>query len=250
MMDTFRQRLEQRDLLIGTLFTLPSPEIAEILSEAGFDWLWVDMEHSSLEIKDVQRVIQAVGDKCPCIVRVPSNDEVWIKKVLDIDPAGIIVPHVNSAEEVHKILQFSKYPPEGARSVGISRAHGYGMKFQDYVDHANRNMIVIPQIEHIDAVDNIESIVGVPGVAAIVIGPYDLSGSMGKLGNVSDAEVKQNVEIVKKACLNVGLPVGIFGVDADAVRPYIDLGYTLIAVGVDTLFLGKSAQQTIKLLRG
>ena len=249
-MDTFRKKLERRDLLIGTIFTLPSTEIAEILSEAGFDWLWIDMEHSSLEIKDVQRIIQAVGDKCACIVRVPSNDEVWLKKVLDIDPDGIIVPHVNSAEEVHKILQFSKYPPEGARSVGISRAHGYGMKFQDYVDHASKNIIVIPQIEHIDAVDNIESIVSVPGVSAIIVGPYDLSGSMGKLGNVADAEVQQKVEIVKETCLNVGLPMGIFGVDAEAVTPYIDLGYTLIAVGLDTLFLGKSAQQTIKLLRG
>ncbi len=250
MMDTFRQRLEQRDLLIGTFLTLPSPEVAEILYEAGFDWLWIDMEHGSLEMKDVQRVLQAVGDKCTCIIRVPSNDDVWIKKVLDIDPAGIIVPHVNSAEEVHKILQSSKYPPEGARSVGISRAQGYGMKFQDHVDHANKNVIVIPQIEHIDAVENIESIVAVPGVSAVVVGPYDLSGSMGKLGNVSDAEVQQKVKIVKKACLKVGLPVGIFGVDADAVRPYIDLGYNLIAVGTDTLFLGKSAQQTIKLLRG
>ena len=249
-MDTFRQRLKQRDLLIGTLFTLPSPEIAEILSEAGFDWLWVDMEHTLLDVQNVQRILQAVEGKCPCIVRVPSNDEVWIKKVLDIGPAGIIVPHVNSAEEVQKILQFSKYPPEGTRSAGISRAQGYGMKFQDYVDHANKDIIVIPQIEHIDAVDNIESIVGVAGISAIFVGPYDLSGSMGKLGNISDAEVQQKIKIVKNACLNAGLPVGIFGVDADAVEPYINIGYTLIAVGVDTLFLGKSAQQAVQSLRG
>lgn len=246
---TFRKRLRQKKLLIGTLQTLPSPEVAEILIETGFDWIFIDAEHAPYASGDVQRILQAAEGKCPCVVRVPLKDEIWIKRVLDAGPAGIIVPHVNSAREAEEIIQMCMYPPQGRRSVGISRAQGYGMKFQDYVKNANQHMAVILQIEHTDAVRNIESIVGVPGVSAVFVGPYDLSGSLGLLGNVSDSEVKKSIEKVREACERAGLAAGIFGVDAEAVKPYIESGYTLIAVGTDSLFLGKEARQTLRALR-
>jgi 2-keto-3-deoxy-L-rhamnonate aldolase RhmA len=247
--ESFRQRLEQGDILIGAFMTLPSPEIAEIFAEAGYDWLFVDMEHTILDIKDVQRILQAVGEKCACIVRVPSSDEVWLKKVLDAGADGVIVPHVNTADEVRHIVRTCLYPPDGSRSAGLSRAQKYGLKFEDYVDFANQTVVVIPQIEHIKGVQNAEEIVKVPGISAVFIGPYDLSGSLGKLGEIEDTQVQENIAKVKDACSKVRLPVGIFSMDAETASFYIKHGFTLITVGMDILFIGESAKKTLQKLR-
>ena len=249
MNESFLDRLKNRDLLLGTILTLPSPETAELLSQAGFDWLFIDMEHTSLGVKDVQRILQAVGREFPCLVRIPVLDETWIKKILESGPAGIIVPHVNTPEEVEKILRWSKYPPEGTRSVGISRAQGYGMNLQEYMRKANDTIAVVPQVEHVDAVNNLESFVKISGLSALFVGPYDLSGSIGKLGNVTDPEVQELIQKVQTICSSAGFATGIFGVHAEAVKPYIDLGYSLIAVGTDTSYLSKSVQDTLRSLR-
>ena len=229
--------------------TLPSPEIAELLSQAGFDWLFVDMEHTPLGVKDVQRILQAVGKEFPCLVRVPAMDEAWIKKVLECGPTGIIVPHVKTAEEIEKILRWSKYPPEGTRSAGIFRAQGYGMNLQDYMSKSNQNLVVLPQVEHVEAVENVESFVKIQGLSALFVGPYDLSGSVDKLGKVEDPEVRGMIQEVHSICSKAGLATGIFGVDAEAAESYIDMGYSLIAVGTDTSYLLEPIQNTLQSLR-
>ncbi len=223
--------------------------MAELLSRAGFDWLFIDMEHTSLGVKDVQRILQAVGKEFPCLVRVPTMDEAWIKKVLESGPAGIIVPHVNTPEEVEKILRWSKYPPEGTRSIGISRAQDYGLNLQEYMEKANETIAVVPQVEHIEAVKNLESFVKIPGLSAIFVGPYDLSGSVGKLGKVKDPEVHGMIQNVQTICSKTGIVTGIFGVDEEEVNPYIKIGYSLVAVGMDTSHVSKSVQQTLHALR-
>ena len=223
--------------------------MAELLSQAGFDWLFIDMEHTSLGVKDVQRILQDVGKEFPCLVRVPTMDEAWIKKVLESGPAGIIVPHVNTPEEVEKILRWSKYPPEGTRSIGISRAQDYGLNLQEYMEKANEMIAVVPQVEHIEAVKNLESFVKIPGLSAIFVGPYDLSGSVGKLGKVKDPEVHGMIQNVQTICSKTGIVTGIFGVDAEEVNPYIKIGYSLVAVGMDTSHVSKSVQQTLHALR-
>lgn len=249
MKQAFQQRLKQGDLLIGTFMTLPSPEIAEIFAEMGFDWLFVDMEHTTLDVKDVQRILQAAAEKCACIVRVPNKDEEWLKKVLDAGADGVIIPHVNTTNEVRHIVRTCLYPPDGSRSVGLSRAQKYGLQFEDYVEDANQTIAIIPQVEHIDGVRNIEEIVKVPGISAVFIGPYDLSGSLGKLGEIKDPQVQKSIANIKDACTEAGLPVGIFSMDADAASLYIEQGFTLITVGMDILFLGKSAEETLRELR-
>lgn len=249
MKELFLDRLKKRELLLGTILTLPSPEIAELMSRAGFDWLFVDMEHTSLDVQDVQRILQAVGREFPCLVRVPTKDEAWIKKVLETGPAGVIVPHVNTPEEVEKILRWSKYPPEGDRSVGISRAQGYGLNLQDYMANANQTLVVVPQVEHIDAVRSLESIVQVSGLSAVFVGPYDLSGSIGKLGRVNDSEVQEMIREVQTVCSGAHIATGIFGVDATNVKAYMDIGYSLVAIGTDTSYLADSVEQTLRSLR-
>jgi 2-keto-3-deoxy-L-rhamnonate aldolase RhmA len=239
---SFKRNLLHGNLLIGTIVTLPSPEITEIYCQAGFNWLFIDLEHSTLSIKDTQAILQTAGEKADCIIRVPSIDEAWIKRVLDIGPAGIIIPQVKSVEEAKLAIQLCKYPPEGLRSVGLARAHGYGEKFQTYVASANNEIAIILQIEHIDAVDNIEEIIKVPGIDALFIGPYDLSASMGKTGQVTDPDIQNAIARVKKVAEEAKMPLGIFGANADAVKSYIRDGYNLITVGIDTMLIAKTAK--------
>jgi 2-dehydro-3-deoxyglucarate aldolase len=239
---SFRRKLTRGDLLIGTIITLPSPEITEIFCQSGFDWLFVDLEHSALSIKDAQVILQSAAQQVSCVIRVPSINEIWIKKALDIGPSGIIIPNVQTAEEAKLVVQLCKYPPEGVRSVGTSRASGYGENFQEYVATANDETAVIIQIEHRDAVNNIEDIIKVSGIDCLFVGPYDLSASMGKTGLTTDPDVQNAIMQVKKCAEQEKIPLGIFGATADAVKPYIQSGFKLIAVGADTLLIGKAAK--------
>ncbi|HLP46180.1 MAG TPA: aldolase/citrate lyase family protein [Candidatus Kapabacteria bacterium] len=243
----FKKKLAQKQPLIGTLQELPATEVTEILALAGLDWLFVDMEHSAIDVSCMQHILQAGQKMCPCIVRSPSHDEVWLKKILDAGADGIIIPLVNSAEKAKEIIRFCKYPPAGSRSIGIARAQDYGMNFQKYVAEANEKVAVILQIEHIDAVRNIDAIVKVPGIDAIFIGPYDLSGSMGMTGQVNSPEVQQQIETVRKACIDAGLPMGIFTADPAEVKSLLEKGYSLIAVGIDAMILGKAAKEALKI---
>ena len=249
MDSTFKHKLVQKDLLIGTIVTLAATEIAEIYSQCNFDWLFLDLEHSSLTIKDAQNILQTVTPKTPCLIRVPTVDEIWIKKALDIGATGIIMPQIQTAEAATLAVQLSKYPPEGIRSVGISRAQVYGSKFETYMTTANTQIAVIIQIEHINAVHNIENILRVPGIDGIFIGPYDLSASMGKTGQVTDPEVQKAISVVRKQALAANIPLGIFAASAEAATPFIENGYTLIAVGIDTMLIVNTAQEIINQLK-
>jgi len=241
-----RARLQQGDTLIGTLITIPAPEVAEIMAEIGFDWLFIDTEHGAFDAQSAQGILQAVDHRCPCVIRVPTNDEVWIKKALDIGAAGIVAPGVHSAEEAERIVQMCKYPPRGTRGVGIGRAHGYGLKFKEYVANANDDIAVILQAENTHAVKNIAEIVQVPEVDAVLIGPYDLSASMGKLGRINDDEVQAAIASVTECCRGAGIPLGIFADSAESAAPFIERGYTLIAISTDCLHMAQGARATLK----
>jgi len=242
---SFRQKIKQNKLCIGTFLTLPCPEIAEICAEAGMDWVLVDLEHTTLDVKDVQSILQVINRKCACIVRVPSKEETTIKRVLDTGVDGIMVPHVNTAEETMSIVQACLYPPEGKRSVGIARAQKYGLGFKDYLDKSNEEILIIPQVEHIQGVDGIDEIAHVPGISAVFIGPYDLSGSMGMLGEVKSPQVQGNINKVFRSCSKAGIPVGIFCADVGSAFPYVEQGFILIALGLDSRFLIDSVRRVI-----
>ncbi len=241
----FKSRLAAGELLLGSMVTLPSPAVAEILVELGYQWLFVDGEHGPLETAEVLAILQAVGNQVPCVVRVPAAAEVPIKKMLDLGAAGIIAPQVNTAQQAADVVAWSLYAPEGRRGVGLARAHGYGLNFQEYVDSANQEITVIVQAEHAEAVENIEQIVQVEGVDAVLLGPYDLAASLGKMGQVDDPEVTDAIDCITAACQEAGLPLGIFGVSADAIRPYIEKGYNLVVAGTDTIFLASAGGQML-----
>jgi 2-dehydro-3-deoxyglucarate aldolase len=239
----FRQRLLRGDRLVGTLLSLPSAELAEIAADAGFDWLFLDMEHGALGPADVLRIVQAVHEPCACLVRVPEAREMWVKKALDTGAAGIIVPHVDNAEEAGLAVRWAKYPPRGGRSVGFSRANRYGTRFQENIEAANAETVVVAQVEHIDGVRRIDAILAVPDLDAVFIGPYDLSASLGKPGQIQDPEVREAIRAVATACAGRKIPVGIFAAALPAAHQAVADRYTLICAGIDIGLYARSAAE-------
>jgi 2-dehydro-3-deoxyglucarate aldolase/4-hydroxy-2-oxoheptanedioate aldolase len=249
MSDNFRDRLLRGDRLIGTLLSLPSPELVEIASDAGFDWLFLDMEHGALEARDILGMVRAARQPCAPLVRVPENREMWIKKALDTGAAGIIVPHVNSAEDAAKAVHWGKYPPEGGRSVGFSRSNRYGARFQESVESANAETVVVAQVEHIDGVRAIEAILDVSGVDAVFIGPYDLSASLGKPGRIQDLDVREAIRAVAAACARRKVPAGIFALDVPGAVKALEEGYSLVCSGIDVGLFTRAAAAIVRGLK-
>jgi 2-keto-3-deoxy-L-rhamnonate aldolase RhmA len=241
-MPTFKERLKQKKPLIGTLLSLGLPSVAEMVSRCGYDWLWIDMEHSPLSLDQAQQLLQAKAGECSAFIRTPVNDEIWIKRILDIGADGIIVPQVKTVEEARYAVASAKYPPVGTRSAGVARANSYGMDFSYYSKEANDTLLVLLQIEHRDGVRNIDEILKVPGVDAIIIGPYDLSGSFGKLGQIDDAEVQAAIQTVHEACQKRGMPIGIFALLPEHGKKYLKLGYQLVSLGIDAHYLWTAAK--------
>ena len=171
--------------------------------------------------------------------------------MLDAGAVGVIIPHVDTADEVRQIVKTCLYPPEGSRSVGLSRAQKYGLRFDDYVANSNKTVVIIPQIEHIDGVNNLESILSVDGIDGCIIGPYDLSGSLGIPGNFDDPKVKSALSKVEKTCKKIGVSLGMHVIPPNykEVMKYATKGYNFLAISLDTLFLGTICREQLKKLK-
>jgi len=249
MTQLFRDRLRAHDTLLGTIVTLTTGQVAEALSIAGYDWLWIDMEHGPLDLERVQSLIVAAGPDCPAIVRVPANDEVWLKRVLDLGPAGVIVPHVDSASEARAAVSACQYPPRGTRSVGIGRAQSYGPGLRDYLATAHERVAIIPQIEHANAVEEIDEILAVDGIDCALVGPFDLSASLGHPGVLDHPEVTEAIRRIGAACAKAGKPAGLFAGEIEFARTWISSGFRLVAVGADIALLSAAAATQLGRLR-
>ena len=249
MIGTLRDALREGKPLIGTLLTVDSTEVAEALALSGFDWIFIDLEHGSLSIQDAQRALQAIANRCHTLVRVPDGTTENIKRVLDMGCSGIIVPMVNTVAYAQRIAALSKYPPVGERSVGIGRAQGYGLRFTEYLEVANEQTTVVVQIEHRDGVANVDQIVAVPGIDAVFVGPYDLSNSMGLVGQVNHPDVRAAIDNVRAACTRTNSPMGIFCATAEQAVKETKAGVTLVAVGADISLMTSSAKLLLDAVR-
>lgn len=235
-----KSKLARNALTIGSWVTLGHPAIAEIMGAAGFDWLVLDTEHSVLELSEVQMLIQVLdGQQCPAIVRLTSNHPDQIKRVMDAGAAGVMVPMVKTSADAEAAVQAVYYPPRGQRGVGLARAQGYGARFQQYRRWLEDNAVIVAMIEHIDAVNAIDSILSVPGIDAYIIGPYDLSASMGRPGELDYPEVQSAIEQVREAGRRLGKPGGIHVVepDPDELRRNIETGFNFLGYGLDIRIL-------------
>lgn len=244
-----KKRLAKKELTIGSWLQIGSPVVAEIMAQAGFDWLVVDMEHSAIGISEAQSLIQIIDlAGCVPLVRLSSNDSTLIKRVMDAGSHGIIVPNVNSVDDAVSAVKAVRYPPAGTRGVGLWRAQGYGFDFEKYKKWQATESIVIVQIEHIDGVENLETILNTEGVDGFIIGPYDLSASLGIPGEFKHPDFKKALETVLEVSKKMRALMGTHVVmpDVSAVKEKIKEGYRFIAYGIDTLFLGQSCRDGLK----
>jgi 2-dehydro-3-deoxyglucarate aldolase len=246
--EKIKQKLAQKKVSIGTWMSMAHPSIAEILAMAGYDWVVVETEHTAIDVSEALHMIIAIEQRGAVpLVRLAGIDPIQAKAVLDSGAAGVIVPMVNTKVDAELAVSMTKYPPMGTRGVGLARAQGYGVEFDDYVQRANKDSLVIVQIEHIDAVNNIEEILSVPGIDGTFIGPYDLSMSLGIPGQLSHPKVVEAKEKVLQAVLRKGLAAGIHFVQPSTAlsdcEAAVKAGYTFIAMGTDILFLGDSARK-------
>lgn len=252
MKAVLKKTIKNNQLSFGSWITLGHTSIPEIMAQADFDWLVIDLEHSVIDIQKTQELIQVIDSKgLPSLVRLTSNNPGLVKRVMDAGAYGVIVPMINSREEAVKVIESVKYPPLGKRSVGLARAQGYGQKFEEYKNWVNKNSIIIVQIEHIDAVKNIDEILSLKEIDGYIIGPYDLSGSINIPGDLNNKKVVNLEKEVLKAGKKYGKTAGIHVVEPnpDLVLEKIDLGYNFIAVGTDFLFLRKSCIGTMEKIK-
>jgi 2-dehydro-3-deoxyglucarate aldolase len=247
-----KQKLKNNQLTLGSWIMMGNAMSIEVMALAGFDWLVIDIEHTSIDLETVQLLvttIQANGMKA--LVRVSKNEEVVIKRVLDIGADGIVVPMVCSKEDALQAVEYAKYPPVGKRGVGLYRATKYGTTFEEYKKWVDEELVIIAQIEHIDAVKNIDDILSVEGIDGTIIGPYDLSGSMGHPGEFERDDVKVAVETVLQRCKQAKIPSGFHVVDTNPVKlqEKIAQGCTFLAYGIDYFFMRDAAMSGMKKIK-
>jgi 2-dehydro-3-deoxyglucarate aldolase len=223
---------------IGSWLQLADPALTEMMAAAGFDWLTIDLEHTSTSIAQAGELIR-IGTLAgvPILVRLTGHDPEQIKRVLDAGAQGIIAPMVNSAAEAEQIVEAASYPPQGTRGVGLARAQSYGTGFDEYLNGPARDIVVIAQIEHIDGVKNLESILEVDGIDGFFVGPYDLSGSLGRPGDFEHPDVKSALEVVEEFVTADGPVAGIHVVEPDATKlnEALDRGYRFVAFASEML---------------
>lgn len=252
MNNPLKSLLRQGKFSLGSWITLAHHSIPEIMARAGFDWLTVDMEHSVIDFGALEQTIQVI-ELCGVVplVRLTENQTALIKRAMDAGAYGVIVPMVNSPEEAERAVAAVRYPPLGTRGVGLARAQGYGQTFDAYAQTINEQSVVIAQIEHVRAVEQIDRILAVDGIDGYLIGPYDLSASLGVPGHFDDPRVQQAQAQCLAAAVRAGKVAGIHVVqpDPEAVRARQVEGYRLIAVGLDTLFLGNSCRRVVQRIR-
>lgn len=244
-----KARLSRGEPTLGLWVTLEAAAVSEIAATMGLDWILVDTEHSPLDFRETLDHVRAVArTRTAPLVRIPEIEEGTFKRVLDLGAEGILVPMIRSAEEVKRAVRFAKYPPEGIRGIAVERASQWGLGLQDYLAKANRETLVIPMVENVQAADDFDAILDVPGVDAIFFGPFDFAASMGKLGAWNHPEVWSRIETMRKKAQVRGVPLGIVAPNAADARRRIDEGYRMIAVGFDAIFLTRAIGEMLKAL--
>ncbi len=235
----------------GAWAQLCSPIATEILGRGGFDWVLVDMEHAPGDVLTLVSQFQALGGAHAVpIVRVPWNDLVWIKRILDAGAYGLMIPYVNTQEQAVAAVQACKYPPEGIRGIaGSPRAAGYGRDTASYLKRANEEIFVMLQVETPQAIENLEAIAKVPGVDALFIGPMDLSTSMGHFGNPAHPEVQAAIAKVEALAKKLRMPLGTISGSWEQAKSLYDRGYQLITLLSDSILLSKGGAEAMAKFR-
>jgi 4-hydroxy-2-oxoheptanedioate aldolase len=238
-MKFIRERILSGERMFAIAAQLGSSLTVEMIGNAGFDWTWIDCEHGSGDYSELIHQIQVARlGNAPAIVRIPGNDPITIKRVLDLGAAGIMVPCVNTAAEAKQVALSMRYQPEGIRGVaGSPPCSGFAQNFDEYFAKANDNLVTMVQIETTEAVANSDEIAAVPGVDVLFVGPFDLSINMGIPRQFKEPEFEANLDTVLAACEKHGKVPGILTPTLDFLPPWIEKGFRVFVVGSDSVSL-------------
>ena len=251
-MSILRNKIENREKVLGTLVSLTDPCLCEIMGNAGYDCVWIDMEHTYMSYKEVLCHLNAANSSgIPTVVRLPQNDLTATKKVLEMGPDGIIFPMVKSAKETEELIKMTLYPPLGNRGFGPLRAIGYGADdVIEYVEKKSLDLCRFVQIEHVDMIDELEEIMKNPYIDGFIFGPNDLSGSLGEFMNVFGdttlSKIKETTELLKKHNKCVGVAIGM---SEEAISFWSKLDFDIIFAGADWSFVYGNAVETLKTMK-
>ncbi len=247
---SLRQKIAQRTPMQGAFLCSADPTIAEVMTQADFDLLIVDAEHSAFGPPQVQALIRAIEPSgVDCVVRVPELLQSQVQWALDSGARGILFPQIGNAEDTRQAVSFSRYPPQGQRGLGPGRASDWGSSLGDYQRCANQDLAVLIQIENQSALDNLEEIVSTPGVDLIFIGPGDLSQTLGVTGQLDHPKVVLAMSRVIEVCKSLDIPVGTLALTESSAKQWTDAGAALLMLGSDTLFLHRSIQDVAQRFR-
>ncbi len=231
--NTFKQRLNAHERLVGLWVNFTHHAIAEALADSGFDWLLLDMEHAPNDLANLATQLLALrGTPATPVVRVPIHDMAWIKRALDTGAPNIMVPNVRTVEEAREAVAWSRFAPEGLRGVAGSTRAGNWTRHKDYMARANDEVGLIVQIESREALANLDAICRVPGIDAVFIGPSDLAAALGHRGNAGHPEVQAAIAGAIRTARAADRAVGILAADGKA-DAYFTHGATLVGVGTD-----------------
>ncbi|MBM3708495.1 MAG: 4-hydroxy-3-methylbut-2-en-1-yl diphosphate synthase [Actinobacteria bacterium] len=248
-----KQKISNKELVIGTHMGIGEPTISEILCNCGFDLIWVDGEHAAIDRKDINLLIMAISSKGVApFVRITWNDPAIVKPVLEMGPAAIVFPFIKTAEEAKLAVSSCRYPPYGIRGFGPYRAINYrAMDVGEYLKMSETDPWIILQIEHIDGVNNLEEIIKVSGVDSIVVGTNDLSGSIGLLGQPRHPKVLGLLDRIANICNEANFPFGISmgWYLEDDIEDWLRRGVSWMVLGGDVQFLFRSGCNTFDLIK-
>ena len=230
---------------------IANPLSTEILCQAGFDLLILDMEHGPNDIPALLAQMQSMnGYPTVPIVRAPWNDFVMIKRILDIGAYGVLIPYINTKEEAERAVAACKYPPEGIRGLaGSTRAAGFGQNSLDYFSKANDEILIIAQVETDQSADNIDEILEVSGIDGIFIGPMDLATNMGHLANPSQQDVQKTIKVVAEKVLKSDKFLSTISKDWDQAKSLLDQGYQMVTLMSDAVGLASLASEKVAYFR-
>jgi 4-hydroxy-2-oxoheptanedioate aldolase len=239
----FKRALAAGETQIGLWSSLSSNYSVEVIAGAGFDWLLIDLEHSPNDLESLLAQLQAAAPySTHPVVRVPWNDMVTIKRVLDVGAQSLLVPYVSSAAEARAAVSFTRYPPQGVRGVaGTTRATRFA-RIKDYARRAHEEICVLVQVETQAALDNIEAICAIEGVDGVFIGPADLHASLGHPGEIANPKVKPLIDEAVRRIRKAGKAPGILTPSEDDARRWLECGALFVAVGADVGILARGAE--------
>lgn len=245
---TLKQKFKNGTNVVSAWLSVGHPAVAEVTAAQGFDFVLIDTEHTAMGLETVEnmsRGVDATEGETETVVRVPSNDPVRIKRVLDIGVAGVMVPMVESAAEARDVVEATRYPPKGIRGVASGRATEYGDDFQAYVETANDAIVTIVQIENERGIDNAAAIAAVDGIDAIFVGPADLSANLGIFAEWENDRLDAAIQQVIDAGKSAGVPVGTLVIAPEDIEMRLEQGFDYLIVGKDTSHLA-TANEAIR----